>query len=109
MAHPVQPREEICAAVDEAHGLLPNGGFQILHGLGVTLAHEASVDIETEHALGAESPRAEREGDRGVHPTADQEEDVAIAGDPPDVGHDVLDAGTWVPVLFAAALIEDEV
>src|SRR5205823_6849524 len=75
---------------------------------GVALAHEARVHVEAEHALGAERLGAEREGDRGVHPAADQEEDLAVTGDAPDVGDDLLDAGARVPVPAAAADVEDE-
>src|SRR3989441_13236880 len=103
-----QAAEEVGAAVDAPDRAGTQRRRQILHGLGVALAHEARVDVEAEHALRAERPRAEGERDGGVHTAADEEEHLAVAGGAADVGDDLVDAGARIPVLAAAADVEDE-
>ena len=79
------------------------------HEIGLALAHQAGIDVDAAHALGAQRAQAEREGDGGIHAAADEEEDVAVAGALADLLLDQRDAMARVPVRHAAADAEDEI
>ena len=77
--------------------------------IGFSLAHQAGIDVHAANAVMAQ--RARRQGERhaGIHPAADEEEDVAIAHALADLllehGHPV--AG--IPIFPAAADAEEKV
>ena len=82
---------------------------EVVDGVGVTLAHEAGVHVQAEAPVPTERPVAAVEGHGGVHAAADQEEDLAPGRLRPDLVHHLLDASPRIPVLRAAADVEDEV
>ncbi len=90
-------------------GVLHRHARQARHEFGFALAHEAGIDIDAAHALGAEGARAQSEGHGGIDAAADEEEDVARANAIADLLLDGRSAMARVPILHAAANAEDEV
>ena len=77
--------------------------------IGLALAHQAGVDVDSPNTVGAEGAGAERERDGGIHAAADEEEDAARAGRLADLLLDERDAVPRIPVGQAIADAEDEV
>ncbi len=76
---------------------------------GFALAHQAGVDINPVNAFGAERSEAESVGDGRIHAAAHEEENVAIAGDRPDLCFQRADAVFGIPVLHASTDAENEI
>ena len=79
------------------------------HEFGFAFAHQTGIHVDAAHAFGAQRPQAEREGHRRIHAAADEEENVAVAHRAPDVLFDQRNAMARVPVLLAAADVEQEI
>src|ERR1022692_1564407 len=89
-------------------GLHREAGYAA-HGIGFALAHQAGIDINSLHTFRAEGALAERAGDRGIDPSADEEENIAIADALANFVFDLGHAMERIPIAPAIANAEQEV
>ncbi len=79
------------------------------HEFGFPFAHHAGIDVSAVNAVRTQRAQAQRVGDGGIDAAADEEEDVAPGGDLADVIFERTQLAGGVPVLGAAANVEQEV
>src|ERR1700733_4093257 len=82
---------------------------QAAHISGLTVAHQAGVDINSINAICSQRFKAKRVGDGGIHAAADKKENVAIGRDSADFLFERPDTIFWVPILLASTNAENKI
>ena len=104
-----QGGEEELAGVFDEEGAGAEGGEVAAHEFGFAFAHHAGIDVGAVNALRPQRAEAQRVGDRGIDAAADEEKDVAAGGGLADVLFEGAQLARRVPILRAAADVEQEI